>query len=64
MTMLSKKIGAGLALLALIGPGIGIGLVFSSLIKWKIEQGCMIRNIVLDAILGFALENGNYNDNN
>jgi F-type H+-transporting ATPase subunit c len=55
MTILSKKIGAGLAVIALIGPGIGIGLVFSSLIISAARQPSLKDSLYEYAILGFAL---------
>ena len=55
MTILSKKVGAGLAVIALIGPGIGIGLVFSSLIISAARQPSLKDSLYEYAILGFAL---------
>ena len=51
----AKMIGAGLAVVALFGVGIGIGNIFSSLIS-AIARNPSARNELLPvALLGFAL---------
>jgi F-type H+-transporting ATPase subunit c len=51
----AKVVGAGLATIGLTGSGIGIGMVFASLIS-GISRNPEIKNVVFTyAILGFAL---------
>lgn len=51
----AKMIGAGLAMIALLGVGIGIGNIFSNLIS-SIARNPAARNEVFGiGILGFAL---------
>jgi len=51
----AKVVGAGLATIGLIGSGIGIGMVFASLIS-GIARNPEVKNVVFTyAILGFAL---------
>ena len=55
MLAAAKYIGAGLACSGLIGAGVGIGLVFSSLIA-STARNPQVRNQIFGyAILGFAL---------
>ena len=55
MLTAAKYIGAGLACSGLIGAGVGIGLVFSSLIA-STARNPQVRNQIFGyAILGFAL---------
>jgi F-type H+-transporting ATPase subunit c len=50
-----KYIGAGTATISLLGVGIGIGLIFSSLIQGISRNAYMSRVLFTYAILGFAL---------
>ncbi|AFK54618.1 MAG: F0F1 ATP synthase subunit C [Tistrella sp.] len=51
----AKMIGAGLAVLALFGVGIGIGNIFSSLVS-SLARNPSVRTTVFPlAMLGFAL---------
>ena len=51
----SKLIGAGLATIALGGPGIGSGVVFSGLLR-SVAQNPILRGVLFGySILGFAL---------
>lgn len=50
-----KMIGAGLATIALGGVGIGIGIIFSSLLESVSRNPSMSKNLFNFAILGFAL---------
>ena len=55
MLIAAKYIGAGLACSGLIGAGVGIGLVFSSLIA-STARNPQVRNQLFSyAVLGFAL---------
>jgi F-type H+-transporting ATPase subunit c len=51
----SKLIGAGLATIGLIGSGIGIGVVFGSLIIGISRNPSIKEELMKIAILGFAL---------
>jgi len=51
----SQKIGAGLATFGLTGAGIGIGLIFSSLIFGVSRNPSLNNDLFRIAILGFAL---------
>jgi F-type H+-transporting ATPase subunit c len=51
----AQKIGAGLATFGLAGAGIGIGLVFSSLILGIARNPNLKDDLFRMAILGFAL---------
>ena len=51
----AKKIGAGLATFGLTGAGIGIGLIFSSLIVGVSRNSNLQKELFRVAILGFAL---------
>jgi F-type H+-transporting ATPase subunit c len=51
----SKLIGAGLATISLAGSGVGIGIVFSSLVSSVARNPSMARQLFVYTILGFAL---------
>ena len=51
----AKYIGAGLACSGLIGAGVGIGLIFASLIASTARNPQMRGQLFTFAILGFAL---------
>ena len=51
----AKLIGAGLATIALIGPGVGIGSIFSSLLIGVSRNPNEKDELFRLAILGFAL---------
>jgi len=51
----SKMIGAGLGTIALAGVGVGIGLVFSSLLNAVSRNPGIASQLFNYAILGFAL---------
>ena len=51
----SQKIGAGLSTFGLAGSGVGIGLVFASLIKGISRNPNLRDELFRSAILGFAL---------
>ena len=51
----SKYVGAGLATIALAGAGVGIGVVFGSLIRAFSRNPSLKKDLFAYAILGFAL---------
>ena len=51
----AQKIGAGLATFGLAGAGIGIGLIFASLILAISRNPHLRKDLFSTAILGFAL---------
>jgi F-type H+-transporting ATPase subunit c len=51
----SKFIGAGLATISLAGSGVGIGIVFSSLINAYGRNPVLESQLFVYTILGFAL---------
>jgi F-type H+-transporting ATPase subunit c len=51
----SQKIGAGLSTFGLAGAGVGIGLIFSSLINGISRNPTLKDDLLKFAILGFAL---------
>ena len=51
----AKIIGSGLATIGLAGAGVGIGLVFGSLIEETARNPSMRQQLFAFAILGFAL---------
>ena len=51
----AQKIGAGLATFGLMGAGIGIGIVFSSLITGVSQNPTLKAELFPIAIMGFAL---------
>ena len=55
MLTAAKYIGAGLACSGLIGAGVGIGLIFSSLIASTARNPQISGTLFTYAILGFAL---------
>jgi F0F1-type ATP synthase membrane subunit c/vacuolar-type H+-ATPase subunit K len=55
MVVAAKLIGAGLATIALAGVGVGIGLVFSSLVLGGARNPNEKDELFRLAILGFAL---------
>ena len=55
MLAAAKYIGAGIACSGLIGAGVGIGLIFASLIGASARNPKITGQIFTYAILGFAL---------
>ena len=55
MLVAAKYIGAGLACSGLIGAGVGIGLIFASLISSTARNPQLRGQLFAYAILGFAL---------
>ncbi|KAJ4467179.1 ATP synthase A chain subunit 9, partial [Lentinula edodes] len=55
MLAAAKYIGAGLACSGLIGAGVGIGVIFSSLISSTARNPQIRGQLFTYAILGFAL---------
>lgn len=51
----SKNVGAGLATIGLVGAGIGVGIVFGSLITALARNPQLNDQLFSYAILGFAL---------
>lgn len=51
----ARLIGTGLATISLIGSGIGIGLVFSSLILAISRNPLLTKQLFIWTVLGFAL---------
>jgi F-type H+-transporting ATPase subunit c len=51
----AKVIGSGLATIGLAGAGVGIGLVFGSLIEASARNPSLQSDLFKYAILGFAL---------
>lgn len=51
----SKLIGAGLATIGLVGAGMGVGVVFGSLISAYARNPSLKNDLFRYAILGFAL---------
>ena len=51
----AKMIGAGLACIALVGAGVGIGSIFSSLVSSIARNPASQSQITTPALLGFAL---------
>ena len=51
----SKLIGAGLATIALSGAGVGIGVVFGSLVVSIARNPSLLKQLFTYALLGFAL---------
>jgi len=55
VTIIAQKIGGGLATLGLIGSGLGIGVIFASLII-GVSRNPGVKDVIFRyAILGFAL---------
>nr|YP_003935036.1 ATP synthase F0 subunit c [Groenewaldozyma salmanticensis]ADO51060.1 ATP synthase F0 subunit c [Groenewaldozyma salmanticensis] len=55
LVLLGKYLGAGLAAIALSGPGIGIAIVFAALISGIARNPSVRATLFTYAILGFAL---------
>lgn len=55
LLLASQKIGAGIATFGLAGAGIGIGIVFGSLINGIARNPSLRGELFRIAILGFAL---------
>jgi len=55
LVLLGKYLGAGLATIALAGPGVGIALVFAALINGIARNPSVRATLFTYAILGFAL---------
>ena len=51
----AKSVGAGLATIGLIGPGIGIGAIFAALIQGIARNPSLEGSLFGRAIFGFAL---------
>ncbi len=51
----AKMIGAGLACIALVGAGVGIGNIFSALVSSIARNPASQAQITTPALLGFAL---------
>lgn len=51
----AKIIGAGLATISMAGAGIGIGVVFASLVTAVARNPAIMRQLFTYALLGFAL---------
>lgn len=51
----AKLIGAGLASISLAGSGVGIGIVFASLVSSVARNPSMGKQLFIYTILGFAL---------
>jgi F-type H+-transporting ATPase subunit c len=55
MLMAAKLIGAGLAVIALGGAAVGVGLIFAALINGISRNPSLRKELFNQAILGFAL---------
>jgi len=55
MVKLGQLIGGGLATISLAGPGLGIGVVFGSLVLGTARNPSANKQLFTYAILGFAL---------
>lgn len=51
----AKLIGAGLATISIAGAGVGIGVVFGSLVSATARNPSLMRQLFTYALLGFAL---------
>lgn len=51
----AKLIGAGLATISIAGAGVGIGVVFASLVTAVARNPSLLRQLFTYALLGFAL---------
>jgi len=51
----AKLIGAGLATISIAGAGVGIGVVFASLVTAIARNPAILRQLFTYALLGFAL---------
>lgn len=55
MFELGKLVGAGLATIGLVGAGVGVGVVFGSLILSTARNPSLKKELFSLALLGFAL---------
>ena len=55
LILCSQLIGAGLATISLGGTGIGIGIVFGSLVSALARNPNLLKQLFIYAFLGFAL---------
>ena len=55
MLAAAKLVGAGLAVIALAGAAIGVGLIFAALIQGTARNPQLRKELFNQAILGFAL---------
>lgn len=55
ITILGKAIGAGIAALALLGAGLGIGNIFSSFLAGALRNPSAAPSQTTNLLLGFAL---------
>jgi F-type H+-transporting ATPase subunit c len=55
MLQMGKFIGGGVALIALAGAAIGVGVVFGSLVLAIARNPSLLKTLFTYAILGFAL---------
>lgn len=55
LTLLGKYVGAGVAAVGVAGSGVGIGIVFGSLILAYARHPSLEKKLFSYAILGFAL---------
>jgi F-type H+-transporting ATPase subunit c len=55
LLLAAQKVGAGLATFGLAGAGVGIGVIFGSLILATARNPSMKEDLFKTAILGFAL---------
>ena len=51
----AKLIGAGLATISISGAGVGVGLVFASLVSAIARNPSLLRQLFTYTLLGFAL---------
>jgi len=51
----AKLIGAGLATISLAGSGVGIGVVFASLISSVARNPSRVKQLFIYTVLGFAI---------
>ena len=56
----SKLLGAGLATISLAGSGVGIGIVFGSLIASLARNAAIAKQLFVYAILTYKFKNLNY----
>jgi F-type H+-transporting ATPase subunit c len=55
MLQMGKFIGGGIALIALAGAAIGVGIIFGSLVLAIARNPSLLKTLFTYAILGFAL---------
>ena len=51
----AKLVGAGLATISISGAGVGVGLVFASLVSAIARNPSLLRQLFTYTLLGFAL---------